>query len=261
MSQLIEYFSGDTVELKFDARKHTYLVDGRYVPSVTQVLDVINKPALMPWAAKEGAQFYMDNVEDGLDGKDMADGIRTAFRKKSHGARDIGLMVHKWCESAINWKLGNGAAPALPENDQAQSAIGGFRLWLQENDVEWLSAEEKVYHNKFNYAGTVDAVANINGEFCVVDFKTSTGIWDEYFLQTAAYAEAISLVYGEQVESAWILRFDKKSGKFESERSNDIGADFKAFLGAMELHGRLRGLREDRKQAKKEARNGANEES
>ena len=60
------------------------------------------------------------------------------------------------------------------------------------------------------------------------------------------------------MESAWILRFDKKSGKFESERSNDIGADFQAFLGAMELHGRLRDLRESRKQAKKEARNGAN---
>ena len=72
-------------------------------------------------------------------------------------------------------------------------------------------------------------------------------------LEEIIYSQAITII-----EWSEKLKSDKKSGKFESERSNDIGADFQAFLGAMELHGRLRDLRESRKQAKKEARNGAN---
>ena len=89
----------------------------------------------------------------------------------------------------------------------------------------------------------MDAVAYVNDEFCVIDFKTSTGIWDEYFLQAAAYAEAVGSVYGDAIESAWILRFDKKTGDFEAKKSSDISADFRAFLGAQQLHGRLRELK------------------
>ena len=240
-------------------------MDGEYVPSVTTILDVINKPALMPWAAAEGARWFRDNAsmvpdqeerdaypafQDGMTIDEMYDGIRTAFRKKSNAARDIGTTVHNWCEAAINWKLGNGDAPAMPEDESAVKALGGFQSWIAENSIEWLSSEERLYNREYNYAGTVDAVAEINDQFCVVDFKTSSGIWDEYFLQCAAYAEAISSVYGDAVESAWILRFDKKTGEFEAKKSDDISADFRAFLGAMQLHGRLRDLKQMRKGGK-----------
>ena len=264
MTYSIQYYNGDSVELEFSAGKHTYQVDGEYVPSVTTILDVINKPALMPWAAAEGARWFRDNTAivpavlgechdddrdaypafaDGMTVNEMYDGIRGAFRKKSKAARDIGTMVHKWCEQAINFKLGNGDAPALPTDENAVRAIEGFQDWIAQNNIEWVSSEEKIYNKDHNYAGTVDAVAYVNDEFCVIDFKTSTGIWDEYFLQAAAYAEAVGLVYGDAVESAWILRFDKKTGDFEAKKSSDISADFRAFLGAQQLHGRLRELK------------------
>ena len=252
----LEYFDGESIELEFSEGKHTYLVGGKYVPSVTTILGVINKPALMPWAAAEGARWFKDNVlltDDGLEfsGNMSIDGvyngIRSAFRKKSEAARGIGTIVHSWCEAAINFKMGNGDEPELPADENAVRAIEGFNKWVDDNAIEWISSEEKLYHREHNYAGTVDAVANINGEFCVVDFKTSTGIWDEYFLQCAAYAEAVRHVHGEAVEGAWILRFDKKTGEFEAAKSKDIAADFKAFLGAQELHYRLKELKDSNK--------------
>jgi len=69
-------------------------------------------------------------------------------------------------------------------------------------------------------AGSANSSASI-----VPPVKTSTGIWDEYFLQCAAYAEAVRHVHGEAVEGAWILRFDKKTGEFEAAKSKDIAAD------------------------------------
>jgi hypothetical protein len=155
-------------------------------------------------------------------------------------------MVHQWCEEAINWKLGNGDEPTMPTDERAVSAIDGFRDWIAQNNIEWVSSEERIYNRQYNYAGTVDAVAYVNDEFCVIDFKTSTGIWDEYFLQVAAYAEAVAHVHGDAIESAWILRFDKKTGEFEAGKSEDINADFRAFLGAQQLHGRLRQLKNKR---------------
>lgn len=258
----LEYFDGESIDLEFSDGKHTYLVDGEYVPSVTTILDVINKPALMPWAAAEGARWFRDNVSmvpqqedrnpypafaESMSVDDMYNGIRAAFRKKSKAARDIGTIVHRWCEEAINFKLGNGDTPEMPDDENAVRAIGGFQKWIAENTIEWVSSEEKLYHREHNYAGTVDAVAYINGELCVVDFKTSTGIWDEYFLQCAAYAEAVSLVHGDAIEAAWILRFDKKTGEFEAAKSKDIAADFRAFLGAQALHYRLKELKDARK--------------
>ena len=41
-----------------------------------------------------------------------------------------------------------------------------------------------MYCDKYKYAGTVDAVAKINGRVCVIDFKTSKKIYKPYHLQS-----------------------------------------------------------------------------
>ena len=97
----IEYSDGRSIELEFDPKKHYYMVDGKYVPATTTVLDNIAKPALLPWAASMGARWFLDNTSmvpeqkdrepypvfingKGLD--DMAKGIRNAFRKSNREA-------------------------------------------------------------------------------------------------------------------------------------------------------------------------------
>jgi hypothetical protein len=51
----INYHDGDTVEMLFDSKLHSYKVGDEIIPSATKVLDVISKPALVPWALKVGA--------------------------------------------------------------------------------------------------------------------------------------------------------------------------------------------------------------
>jgi ATP-dependent exoDNAse (exonuclease V) beta subunit len=121
----------------------------------------------------------------------------------------------------------------MPENEQAANAINAFRDWVKQNDVEWLAAEQRVYNRKQGYAGTVDAVARVNGVFSVIDFKTSARIYEEYHLQVAAYSKCVEDIYGETVEGAYILRFDKESGEFEASMSNNIDVDFITFCGLL----------------------------
>ena len=239
---ILQYHDGAKVELEFDEKKHYYMVEGEYAPSVTTILDSIAKPALLPWAASEGAKWYLANHESGIKPEDMAKGIRGAFRRKSQDALDIGQAVHKWCEGAILWKLGKGHPPPTPDHEAAQNSIAAFREWVKINDVEWHSVEEKVYNRGHKYAGTVDAIATVNDEYCVIDFKTSGAIYAPYYLQCAAYAKAIEDMRGRDIEKAYILRFDKKTGEFETGSSVEIQENFMGFLGFLDGYRRLKTL-------------------
>ena len=247
---LLEYHDGQDVELDFNEKKHYYTVEGEYAPSVTTILDSIAKPALIPWAANEGAKWFIENCgaysQAEISTEDMVKGIRGAYRKSSGSALNIGMEVHKWCEEAILWKLGKGEAPLTPERTESKNAINAFREWTKANDVEWLTVEEKVYHRGHKFAGTVDATAIVNDEYCVIDFKTSGAIYSAYHLQCAAYAKAIEDMRGKEVDKAYVLRFDKKTGEFEAGSSVEIMDNFIAFLGFLEGYSRLRTL-ENRK--------------
>jgi len=243
---LLEYHDGQDVELDFNEKKHYYTVGGEYAPSVTTILDSIAKPALVPWAANEGAKFFISHAHEDMKAEDMAKGIRGAYRTSSGQALNIGMEVHKWCEEAILWKLGKGETPLDPTRTESLNAVNAFRGWVRDNVVEWLTVEEKVYHRGHKFAGTVDATAIVNGDYCVIDFKTSGAIYSAYHLQCAAYAKAIEDMRGKEVDKAYVLRFDKKTGEFEAGSSVEIMDNFIAFLGFLDGYSRLRTL-ENRK--------------
>ena len=263
----IDYHDGEVIELMFDDRLHSYKIDSpesEIVPSVTQTMDVISKPGLIPWALKEGVEWLAGNLFFDRETKHkhifhtkgkgidiLSKGIKGAYKGTSKSAINIGMVTHEWVEQAIKWKLGHGEAPTMPKLEPARKSIEAFRSWVAENEIEWHSAERKVYHRKYKYAGTVDAVATINGEYCVVDWKTSKAIYPEYYLQVAAYAKALEDMEGTSIDTAYILRCDKSNGKFQFVKSDDLEADFHAFRAAQVLRQRLKSLGRKRKPCKK----------
>ena len=227
------------------------------IPSATKVLGVISKPALVPWALKMGVEWFEGKVfkdeESSANGThvyksplgldSIIKGIKSAHRQTSTSAINIGTITHDWVEDAINFHIKGGVIPKLPTQEEALNSIDAFKSWVQENDIEWISAEEKLYHRKHKYAGTVDALANINGEYCVIDWKTSKAVYPEYHLQVAAYAKAVEDMYEKKVDATYILRCDKVTGRFEAVRSTDIAKNFRAFLAALTLYKRLKEIR------------------
>lgn len=253
----INYHDGDTVEMLFDSKLHSYKVGDEIIPSATKVLDIISKPALVPWALKVGANWLEKNFffdEDSSSKKTkvyksrmalepLIKGMKSAYRSKSHDALNIGNITHEWVEAAINWKLEGGDIPKMPKQEEAVNSIEAFKDWVSQNVVEWKSSEEKLFNRKYRYAGTVDARAIINGEYCVIDWKTSKAVYPEYHLQVAAYAKAVEDIHGIPVDATYILRCDKATGRFEAVRSTAIEENFQAFLAALTLHKRMKELR------------------
>ena len=186
---------------------------------------------------------WQKNLTKGAGIDFLSNGIKTAYKSTSTDALNIGTVTHEWVEKAIRFHLGEGKEPKIPKQKEAQTAIKAFQAWLQENEVEWHGVEQKIYHRDYRYAGTVDAIATINGEYAVIDWKMSKRIYPEYHLQVAAYAKAVEDIEGKPVDATYILRCDKKTGKFQSVRSEDIEENFLAFRCALHLHRKMKELR------------------
>ncbi len=207
----IQYWDGDDIDLEYDDVKHTYMVGDRKVPSVTRVVDAVFPKHLTTWAAQAGADYWANNYGDD---EDMYNGILNAHKQISHNAQEVGLEVHKWIELYIKVKMIDGeTATEYPE--AVKVPMQNFHDWVESREIEWLAYEKKVYSRSWEYAGTIDALAKINGKLCVIDFKTSAKIYKEYYLQVSAYCNAIGEMMGELPKLGVIVRLDKEEEKFQ----------------------------------------------
>lgn len=231
------------VELVFDSVKHTYEANGKIVFGVTSITGVLDKPALVYWAANMGAEWFEKNIPmgtviDEISRSKIIEGIKTAFRKKSKEAADIGTAVHKYLEEYLNAGINKEPLPDMPHNENIRNAIKAFLEWTKENKVKFIASERKVYSKKYGYAGTLDALGYVNGELAIIDFKTSSGIYPEMFIQTSAYAQAVNEEDGSSIKTCYVVRVPKDGSEFEVQQDNHMELNFKSFLGCLENYKR-----------------------
>ena len=144
----------------------------------------------------------------------MYNGILNAHKQISHRAQSIGLEVHKWIELYIKVKMIDGET-MVDYPEAVKAPMQNFHDWVESREIEWLACEKKVSSRSWEYAGTIDALAKVNGKLCVIDFKTSAKIYKEYYLQVSAYCNAIGEMMGNLPKLGMIVRLDKEEEKFQ----------------------------------------------
>lgn len=238
----------DSVELVFNEGKHTYTIDNEVIQGVTGVCGVINKPALIPWAVKTCETFLLNNLEPGkaydeVEIAEIASEMKKQHRKQTSSAATIGTLAHNYIEGVIKHKLGIwDNPPKKPANELALNAISAYAKFSKKYEIEYHASEPKVYSKLYGYAGTLDIDATINGKRCIVDLKTSSGIYPEMWLQTAAYQQARQEELGVKYAERWILRIGK-DGEFEYKTSTEFDKDIEAFVAALTLRKRLQEMK------------------
>ena len=167
-------------------------------------------------------------------------------RAKGHHARytreaaGIGKQVHGYAEACLRatMKGASGAFPSRPDTKDERIHLGcdAFDEWIRAHDVRIIEPERVIFSEQYFYAGTADVYGYIDGELVVGDFKTSSGIWNEHLLQTAAYQNALEEELSKRIEARWLIRLDKKTGEFHAERyaRNDLHTS--AFLALLDVH-------------------------
>jgi hypothetical protein len=183
-------------------RDRFYTIDGQRLPSVTTILDIIAKPALAPWYAKEERRYFETAMLEVLSRPGARDpeyvlaavaqavtGVKAADREKQKAAA-IGTAVHAGIEWALRRQLGEdaGLAPHLPE--AAAWAVESWKDWARSVTLEPLAIERTVYCVACGYAGTLDLYARVKGVLTVLDWKSGKAIYPEAFLQNLAYRHA-----------------------------------------------------------------------
>lgn len=195
---------------------------------VTNVLNVLAKPALVPWAVKLAVDHLEGKKSPTPDDYKKARVLWTEERDKS---ADSGRAVHDWIERYI--KTGESK---LPNDSNLLNGIMAFLKWAKEHSVEFIHSERTVYSLEHQYVGTLDAVASIDGKICVVDFKTGSSIYLSHALQTAAYREAVEEENQAQMNGPnTIIRLDKKTGEFHVAQFPKQEKDLEAFLSLLKM--------------------------
>lgn len=194
-------------------------------PSVTHILGVLNKPALVNWAASQerqacvetAADFYGDlaRLPKPMDRATFVAQYESrltktkAYQRETQKATDIGSQAHKLIEWSIRKALGQKVGPEPKVVDQAMWAYMAFQDWAAAHTVKPIFVEQGVYHPRLGYAGTLDLYAEVDGVRAVVDFKTSKAIYAEAHLQNVAYQDALIELGHEKPETGYILRIPK----------------------------------------------------
>ncbi len=233
-------------QVQFLEDGHTYTLGGDLLTGVTTILGVRNKDFLKWWTVKLMYETLLPKLKDvqGIGEKEWEAILleaKKAHTIKSKEALDSGKIAHEWIEQYVGARIDGKALYNEPIADEkAQNAVNQFLEWEKAHKVEWLASELVLAHPGHKFAGTVDAVARVDGVLSVLDWKTSNQISEEYFLQTAAYMFLLdeNLIDGEERPTQRIIVRIPKDGKEFEIKVVDTPYEFdvSTFLHLRECH-------------------------
>lgn len=168
--------------------RYYYGTEGPF-PSVTRIIDVLNKPALVNWAKRETAACAVRNM-DALaqmieqDGRDEAQRWLASIPDRQRDeAANRGSEIHQLADSAIRGEQISPTGILVPY-------LRAYRDFLATVRPEIHYSETLVLNRTLGYGGTFDIGCLIDGAWTLLDIKTGGNVYDETALQLAGYAEA-----------------------------------------------------------------------
>lgn len=153
---------------------------GDLVPSVTNILGALSKPALPRWAAKSVAEsaYTMRHALLEMEQEEAIDVLKGSPWRTSTRAANRGTAVHAVVEATLR-------QVPLPELvGDARNYYPAVQQFLADYEVEPLATEVTVFGD--GYAGTCDFIGSIDGSPCLIDWKTGSRLYDEVSLQLSA---------------------------------------------------------------------------
>jgi hypothetical protein len=200
------------------AKKPYFNREGERIPSVTTILEVINKPQLVTWANREG-----------LAGKDTT--------KQVQRAADIGTATHARIEAFVRGQEADEAEWPREVVDKSQNGALRFIDFWKKSGYELLECELPLVSESWQVGGTIDILARGRDGVDLIDIKTSKRIYAEHRIQASAYAAIYEESKGELVNNVWIVRVGKEEADdIETLPIGNRASCVEAFLAALELY-------------------------
>lgn len=149
------------------------------LPSVTTIIgELWPKPSLLRWQLGEVADYALTHWGQPIPTRDNLIAAATA---KRDAASLRGRKVHSVMEAlALDLPV-----PDVPEAQQGYVDAG--RAFVAEYEPRWIASEMIVRCSDL-FAGTLDAIVEIERSLVLIDWKTSAGIYEEAGVQVGGYS-------------------------------------------------------------------------
>ena len=182
--------------LQFDEASHTYSLDGRKLPAVSEVIRPISPDftAIPP----------------------------TVLERK----RELGVAVHYACELYDSNELGDF-------DDEIRPYLDAWTDFLDQFNAEVVASEQRLHHPSLMYAGTLDRVLRVDGQVWLVDIKTSATAYPSYGAQLAGYALMLESA-GTQVDRRATVHLQANGKYWMQEFRNP--SDQAAFMACLSIY-------------------------
>ena len=176
---------------RFEEDGHKYFLDDSEIPSVTQVIGAV---------LDGNAGFYTEE------------------------SRMRGTVVHLACELDDLGQLDESAL-----DDEIMPYLAAYQKFKQEHLCEWEGIEERLCHETYGFAGTIDRRGIVVSNRTVLDIKTGAKS-DIHDIQLAAYVMLLNHTHTHR----FILQLDD-DGTYSLHQicRNTLRGDINIFLSAL----------------------------
>lgn len=223
------------IGLEFQEEGHIHLLKGQEVPGCTSIASLYQDDGWkFAWPVKLMADGILERwlpdkpytkTQIELDVKEC----KGLWREKRDKSADTGTKAHELIETYIN----TGIWKTFLDNE-IKNCVENFIEWEKKYNPVWLASEIQVGSEFHHFAGIVDACAEIEGKKVLLDFKTSSSIKPEYWIQLTGLAMALE-EQGWKPEVLAILHLPKE-GEFEYVERPNTGQFENQFISGVAFY-------------------------
>ena len=197
---------------------------GKRLPSVTTVIGILNKPALLKWAWQCGV--------DGID-----------YLKARDAAADAGTLAHAMILAHIKDEKLDMSEYSKETIDLAENSFLSYLEWEKNRKLEPVLVEKPLV-SAMGYGGTPDFYGKIDGTPTLLDFKTGKGLYDEYTIQISAYNQLLMDNGYQPADSLRLLKIGRDANdNYEEKVISNITIPWEIFKHCLEIYGLQNKLR------------------
>lgn len=201
-------------------------VSGKKIPGTTTIIGRFkDSGALIRWAWQRGKEFPDEDLYASRD-----------------EAGAIGTVAHAMVEASIKGLNPEGVGGLAMLNDEgrerARNAFKTYQQWASMSKLEILEQEIPLVSERYKFGGTPDAIGKVNGQLCLVDWKTSNGVYGDYLLQLAAYKQLWEENNPDRplVGGFHLCRFSKDYGDFSHHFYTELESAWAMFWRLREAY-------------------------
>ena len=122
--------------------------------------------------------------------------------------------------------------------EQARTCFDNFVVWRDQHNFKPVGTEISLVSELYQFGGTIDCIAQIDGKLCIADWKTGKDIYEDYIIQIVSYAQLWNENFSDhQLNGGYhLIRTGKEIAMFAHNWYGEFPHAWEVFLKLSDLY-------------------------